>query len=129
VRFTTSSLSGARDPGCACCARREFPLSAAASPAPDACRVLCGRNAVEIRLSAASVDLARIEEKFRHAGEVASGLHGGTRVVRVSLGGAVEDDTPRAISVIASDAGVLAIVDGTRDAEKARSAVARWVGV
>ena len=129
MRFSTASFEGARDPGCACCARREFPLSSAGSSSADACRVLCGRNAVEIRLAAASVDLARIEEKFRHAGEVASGLHGGTRVVRVSLGGSVADDTPCAISVIASEAGVLAIVDGTRDAEKARSAVARWVGL
>lgn len=129
LRIVSSALSGARDPDCPCCVRRVFPLSESASPASGACRILCGRNAVEIRLGSTPFDLARIEEKFRLAGEVASGIHGGTHVVRVSLGGPPAPDTPSAISVLASDAGVIAIVDGTRDAEKARSAVARWVGV
>lgn len=130
LRFGASSLAGARDPGCACCERREFPLSAmVADGARDRCRTLCGRNAVEIRLDAGCVDLGRIEERFRTAGEVASGVHGATSVVRVSLREAAGEDVPTAISIVAGAAGVLAIVDGTRDAEKARSAIARWVGV
>ena len=130
LRFSSSSLNGARDASCACCVRREFPLRAVpAEGERDGCRILCGRNAVEIRMDAGAVDLARIEERFRVAGEVASGVHGSTRVVRVALREGAGGDMPTAISVVASAAGVLAIVDGTRDAEKARSAIARWVGV
>jgi hypothetical protein len=33
------------------------------------------------------------------------------------------------ISVLSSEAGTLAIVDGTRDVERARAMVARWIGV
>lgn len=130
LRFSSSSLKGARDASCACCVRREFPLCAVpAEGARDGCRILCGRNAVEIRMDAGGVDLDRIEERFRVAGEVASGFHGSTRVVRVALREGAGGDMPTAISIVASTAGVLAIVDGTRDAEKARSAIARWVGV
>jgi len=131
LRFSSPSLCGARDAACACCMHREFPLSAGpAADRRDGCRILCGRNAVEIRMDGSCVDLARIEERFRVAGEVASGVHGSTRVVRVALTGRAGcEDAPTAISIVASAAGVLAIVDGTRDAEKARSAIARWVGV
>lgn len=130
LRFTTSSLAGARDEACACCVRREFPLHAGGSAASqDGCRILCGRNAVEVRLASAGVDLRRIEDRLRVAGEVASGIHGSTEVVRVELRERAGADSPRAISILSGEAGVLAIVDGTRDAEKARSAIARWVGV
>lgn len=130
MRFTASSLAGARDETCACCARREFPLRAdGATASRDGCRVLCGRNAVEIRLPSSGVDLRRIADRLRVAGEVASGIHGSTEVLRVELRESAGADSPRAISILSGDAGVLAIVDGTRDAEKARSVLARWVGV
>jgi len=130
LRFTTSSLAGARDEACACCARREFPLQLSGSAASrDGCRILCGRNAVEIRLASSGVDLRQIEDRLRVAGEVASGIHGSTEVVRVELRESAGVDSPRAISILSGEMGLLAIVDGTRDAEKARSAVARWVGV
>ena len=130
LRFTTSSLVGARDDSCACCARREFPLRLAGAAAlHDGCRILCGRNAVEIRLASNGVDLRLIEDRLRVAGEVASGIHGSTEVLRVELRESTGADSPRTISILSGEAGVLAIVDGTRDAEKARSAIARWVGV
>ncbi len=102
---------------------------AGAAALQDGCRILCGRNAVEIRLASKGVDLRQIEDRLRVAGEVASGIHGSTEVVRVELRESMGSDSPRAISILSGEAGVLAIVDGTRDAEKARSAIARWVGV
>jgi len=130
LRFKASSLVGARDEACACCARREFPLHIAGSAASlESCRILCGRNAVEVRLASTAFNLRQIEDRLRVAGEVASGIHGSTEVVRVELRESMGADSPRAISILSGDAGVLAIVDGTRDAEKARSAIARWVGV
>ena len=134
LRFQSAAMSEARNGDCACCAHRRFEFLHQAEPAhagrsPAACRVLCGRNAVEIRLGASVTiaEFSRIEAKLRIAGEVASSVHGSTRVLRVGLPGA--GDGPHTISVLASASGTLAIVDGTRDTEQARSVVARWVGI
>jgi len=130
MRFTSSSLAGARDPQCACCAQGRFDLLGRPD-GPSQYRVLCGRNAVEVRLGAgvSIADLSRIESRLRVAGEVAGSVHGSTRVLRVELPREACGDGPSALSILAGASGTLAIVEGTRDAEQARSAVARWIGV
>ena len=47
--------------------------------------------------------------------------------VGVEVGDGARSTT--SISVLSSEAGTLAIVDGTRDVERARAMVARWIGV
>lgn len=130
LRFGSASLEGARDPSCPCCVGRRFEyLDGAGSGASAGVRVLCGRNAVEVRLGGAErgaldgAEFARLVARLGAAGEVVSDVHGATRVARVMLadGGA--------ISVVAGAEATRAIVDGTRDPEQARSLVARWIGV
>lgn len=139
LRFGTASLGGARDPACPCCAARRFEyldgagMAATQSQSPSSSsermRVLCGRNAVEVGLGAATeagldgAEFARLVARLAAAGEVASDVHGGTRVARVALGDGLT------LSVIAGTDATRAIVDGTRDPELARSLVARWIGV
>ena len=40
-----------------------------------------------------------------------------------------EGDEVRRISVLAGETATLALVEGTRDPERARAAVARWIGM
>lgn len=126
LAFSNASIAGARDAACVCCASRRFDFLAQQG-GDKPWRVLCGRNAVEIRLGAAAADasaFARIESQLRAAGSVASSVHGDTRVLRAELAGG------GAISVLAgAGASILAIVDGTSDPEQARSIVARCIGV
>ena len=81
------------------------------------------------------------------AGEVTADLHGATRVVKIAFRRGIEEGpeegagvevgvevgdgarSTTSISVLSSEAGTLAIVDGTRDVERARAMVARWIGV
>ena len=99
------------------------------SSSSERMRVLCGRNAVEVGLGATTeagldgAEFARLVARLAAAGEVASDVHGGTRVARVALGDGLT------LSVIAGTDATRAIVDGTRDPELARSLVARWIGV
>ena len=128
LRFESVSLAGARDASCSCCMARRF--AALESPhATAGCRVVCGRNAVEVHLGGAlgEEEFARLESRLRGAGVVASSLHGGTRLVKVDL--SAQGEGPTGISVLAGDAATLAIVDGTRDLEQARATIARWIGV
>ena len=130
LAFRTSSLRDARDPECECCARRSFVHLAGAEPASGS-RVLCGRNAVEIRLGEGlpSEEFARLATRISSAGPLSRSHHGSTCVLRVALPAASAGDGPRTLSVLSSPAGTVAIVDGTRDPEIARSVVARWVGM
>jgi hypothetical protein len=50
-------------------------------------------------------------------------------VLRAALAPSVEGGGPRSLSVVSGAGGTIAIVDGTRDPEIARSLVARWIGV
>ena len=103
---------------------------AGAEPASGS-RVLCGRNAVEIRLGGGlpSEEFARLATRISSAGPLSRSHHGSTCVLRVALPAASAGDGPRTLSVLSSPAGTVAIVDGTRDPEIARSVVARWVGM
>lgn len=142
MRFTSASLEGARDPHCGCCAlgrlelleseeMREEARNGRGTTRRSPYTVLCGRNAVEVRLGASvsSEEFERIESRLRAAGEVAHGVHGATRVLRVALPRDATGGGATALSVLSGTGGTLAIIDGTRDPEQARSCVARWIGV
>jgi hypothetical protein len=152
LRFHNASLEGARDPACPCCVGRRFDYLAHRASS-DGSRVLCGRNAVELQLGRGLTadEVARIEGRLRAAGEpageVTADLHGATRVVKIAFRRGIEEGpeegagvevgvevgdgarSTTSISVLSSEAGTLAIVDGTRDVERARAMVARWIGV
>jgi hypothetical protein len=148
LRFHNASLDGARDPACPCCVGRRFDYLAHRASS-DGSRVLCGRNAVELQLGRGLTadEVARIEGRLRAAGEpageVTADLHGATRVVKIAFRRGIEESpeegagvevgdgarSTTSISVLSSEAGTLAIVDGTRDVERARAMVARWIGV
>ena len=130
LSFSSSSLRGARDPGCACCARREFGHLASSDAAPGF-RVLCGRNAVELRLGEGlpQEEFARLASRIAAAGPLSRSDVGGTCVLRVSLPAPHEGDGPRTLSVVSTASATVAVVDGTRDPEVARAMVARWIGM
>jgi molybdopterin-synthase adenylyltransferase len=128
--FRSSSLADARDGSCACCVGRRFAHLSDEEGAPDF-RVLCGRNAVEVRLGDGLVgeEFARIATRLAAAGPLSRSHHGSTLVLRAALAPSVEGGGPRSLSVVSGAGGTIAIVDGTRDPEIARSLVARWIGV
>jgi len=130
LSFRTSSLADARDPACACCAVRRFEHLEGSDPA-TAHRILCGRNAVEVRLGdgLSSDEFARLAGRLSTAGPLARSHHGSTCVLRVALGAGADDEGARVLSILSAATGTVAIVDGTRDPEVARSIVARWVGM
>ena len=134
LEFASGSLAGARDEGCRCCAERRFEFLADPSPAAKRWRVLCGRGAVEVALGA-SLDasaLAQVVARLSATGAARHERHGATDVVTAEIKGEASSDGARAsieLALLSSDAGTLAIVSGTSDPERARSIVARYLGV
>ncbi|MFM7052237.1 MAG: ThiF family adenylyltransferase [Planctomycetota bacterium] len=147
LAFSSASLAGARDAACPCCARgeRRF-LRAAVAP----WRVLCGRNAVELRLAEALDEgaLARIGRRLgvevepgaravRGVINPASGVTDSARGVLDPASGVIDSargviDSARgvaALQVLCGESGALVIVEGTTDPERARAAVAALVGL
>lgn len=119
LEFRDASLASARDASCACCAlgERRF-LRAVESP----WRVLCGRNAVELRLSTAT-DAAGLD---RIAARLGAGSERGARSVRGALDPSLGATS---VQVLLAEGGTLVLVEGTTDPERARSAVAAAVGL
>lgn len=113
------NLSEARDAACPCCGRREFAwLDAAAADATE-CKVLCGRNAVQVPSRVRSrIDLADLQSRLNLAGEGPFSLRDGLLV------GAIGGE--RSLTVFADGR---AIVGGTTDVGVARGVYARFVGV
>ena len=134
LEFASGSLAGARDEGCRCCAERRFEFLADPAPAAKRWRVLCGRGAVEVALGA-SLDasaLAQVVARLSATGAARHERHGATDVVTAEIKGEASSDGARAsieLALLSSDAGTLAIVSGTTDPERARSIVARYLGV
>ena len=145
MRFASSSLHGARDPDCACCGRRRFEELSRDDDAREG-RVLCGRNAVEIRLAgispsevAAAADAdrvaERVAERLRSVGSVECQRHGDTRLIDLVPPDAAPVQSSSSslgmhrLRVLIGPAGAFAVVEGTTDTERARSLVARWLGV
>jgi len=131
MRFDASSLASAMDDACPCCVGLRFAhLDAAGS---RRARVLCGRNAVELVLEGVLDDagLDRLAHRLASLGvaadEVVRGSHGGTASVRARL--ALGAEGPAAVTVLAGEAATLAIVEGTSDPERARTIVARSLGM
>lgn len=106
---------GEPDPACAACARREFPaLAATALPAAT----LCGQDAVRVPLPGPA-DLEAVLERLADFGTFSR------------LDGRIEGNfSPGAASVagLTVFADGIVTVRGTRDPERARSIVARFVG-
>lgn len=134
MEFASSTLAGARDEACACCAGRRFEfLDAGVMPA-QRWRVLCGRGAVEVALGAPldARGLAQAVAKLSATGVARHERHGATDVVTAEIGPEPASGMPGAsveLALLSSDAGTLAIVSGTTDPERARSLVARYLGV
>ncbi len=130
MRLSSASIRGARNPECACCARRRFELLER-SAADSGVRILCGREAVELSLGSDLDDaaFARLEARVRGVACVERDTHGSTRVLRISARDRADGDEVRRISVLAGETATLALVEGTRDPEQARAAVARWIGM
>lgn len=117
--FSQASLSRARDAACVCCAGGERRFLRGSS---EPWRVLCGRNAVELRLAGVLDEgaLARIGQRLGVP------VESGGRSVR----GPVDPSSGVvALQVLSAESGALVIVEGTTDPERARAAVAALVGL
>lgn len=134
LAFSSSSLACARDEGCPCCAARRFEFLADGLGTAQRWRVLCGRGAVELALGA-PLDgraLSQVVAKLSATGAARHERHGATDVVTAEIKteqGAAGALSSLEIALLSSDAGTLAIVSGTTDPERARSIVARYLGV
>lgn len=134
MEFASASLAGARDDGCACCAERRFDLLADGGAPLQRWRVLCGRGAVEVALGAPldAHGLAQAVAKLSATGVARHERHGATDVVTAEIKAEPAHGEARApieLALLSSAAGTLAIVSGTTDPERARSIVARYLGV
>lgn len=114
-RFKSVCVTEAKRQDCPACARREFEFLNR-MPA-DRSTSLCGRNAIQIRPAAASIDLGMLAEKLRNVGTVQQTPY----LVRCDVSGS---DALRL--TVFSDGR--AIIHGTADPERARSVYARFVG-
>lgn len=132
MRFDSPSIADAADPGCPCCVARRFDFLAGGGRPSQECsgapRVLCGRNAVEIRVGA-GLRPEEFERMRTRLGGAAVEVAGSTRILRLALEDAGGTGRASGLSVLAGNEATIAIVEGTRDTEVARSIVARWIGV
>ena len=113
-RFHATSLTDARRNDCPCCALRQFEfLSKLPS---DSAITLCGRDAVQVR-GTARVDLSAMALRWMPLGEIEQNRF----FLRCQL------SDPAAIRLTLFTDGRL-IVQGTRDAIRAKSLYARFVG-
>jgi adenylyltransferase/sulfurtransferase len=100
-----------RDPDCPACGLRQFPFLEETEYPPVA---LCGRNAVQIRAGAQSMDLLELQRRLKPLGEVRANEY----ALRFFMGS-------YELTVFADGR---AIVKGTSDLGLARSLYARYVG-
>jgi molybdopterin/thiamine biosynthesis adenylyltransferase len=134
MEFSSSSLVGARDGGCVCCAARRFEFLADGDAQLQRWRVLCGRGAVEVALGAPleANAIARAVAKLSATGVAHHERHGATDVVTASIKTEPWPDgsrSPIELALLSGAAGTFAIVSGTTDPERARSLVSRYLGV
>ncbi len=124
--FVDTDLAVARDPDCPCCARGAFPHLAARVAGA---RVLCGRDAVEVRVgegSAGCFDAAL--SSLSRLGPVERSTHGDTR--RATLGAEAAGTIGcRGLALLEGASGLLVLVEGVDEPDRARSIVARAVGL
>jgi len=134
LEFGSSSLAGARDGGCICCAARRFEFLADGAAPTRRWRVLCGRGAVEVALGAPleAHAIAQVVGKLSATGVVRQERHGATDVVTAEITAEPSSDGSRPaieLALLSGAAGAFAIVSGTTDPERARSLVSRYLGV
>ena len=124
--FSDASLAEARDPECPCCVGRAFPFLARRAPVA---RVLCGRGAVEVPLGDDSVGrFGEVASSLAAIGPVVCETHGATR--RATLGAAAAADLGcGGLAVLEAASGLLVLVEGVDEPDRARAIVARCVGV
>ncbi|MGE5609843.1 MAG: ThiF family adenylyltransferase [Bacillota bacterium] len=116
-RMLSVSVKDARREDCPTCAQRRFEfLNAVDGPGTTS---LCGRNAVQIRPSTRqTLNLEQVASRLAHAGQVSKTPY----FVRCSLA-----DPAGAALTVFPDGRV--IVHGTQESMRARSIVARFVGI
>lgn len=116
-RFRSASLEEAKRPDCPTCGARQFAFLD--QPADGRSVTLCGRHAVQVlpAVRSARIDLTALAERLRPAGRVQATPF----LVRCRPEGAGEIE----LTIFADGR---AIVHGTSDFDRARSAYARWVG-
>ena len=116
-RFRATSLDDAKRSDCPTCAKRRFEFLDRADAGQAVS--LCGRNAVQIRpaRNAGGLDLAALEEKLRSSGNVER--------TPFLLRCKPADHAPLQLTVFGDGR---AIIHGTTDSKRARSAYARWIG-
>lgn len=116
-----TSLAGARDPSCPCCARRRFEYLEGGRQ--SGATTLCGRNSVQIAPPpGSSLDLARLAESLRAHGPVVENKFLVRAVLeqeRPDIGDSVE---------ITAFADGRAIIAGAVEAGRARAIYARYIG-
>ncbi len=111
ARFTRMAVP--RDPACPCCAARRFDFLSVETPQAS---VLCGRDSVQVRpLVPSRPDFASLAERLRPLGEV------------VANAWLLRFRSDEAELTLFADGR--AIVKGTSDPARARSLVARTLGV
>ncbi|MFM1822711.1 MAG: hypothetical protein RI967_977 [Planctomycetota bacterium] len=126
ANFSDASLASARDPACPCCAGGAFAFLAQRAPVA---RVLCGRGAVEVPLGERSMGrFDEVASSLAALGPVACETHGATRraVLRADAAAVLGCG---GLSVLDAASGLLVLVEGVDDADRARAIVARSVGV
>ena len=116
-RFRSTSLYEAKRPDCPACGLRRFEFLD--RPTDGRSITLCGRNAVQVLPGKRSgrIDLSVLAERLRSAGRVQATPY----LLRCKPEGAGEIE----LTVFADGR---AIVHGTSDFDRAKSAYARWVG-
>ena len=138
LELSHAELRHARDESCQCCARGEFlfleGLDARdgrdSHASPDS-RVLCERNAVELRLGCIldAAALTRLEQRLALHGACTREQHSSMSSLRVELAAREGDASTCRLLLLASAHETLALVEGTSDPELARALVARVVGL
>ncbi len=141
LELSHADLLHARDESCPCCARGEFSYLDGRDEGDEgdegnhestrAWRVLCERNAVELRLGCVldSAALLRVEQRLALHGACTREQHSSLSTLRVELSAREGDAHTCRLLLLASAQETLALVEGTSDPELARALVARVVGL
>lgn len=114
-RYRSISIADAKRADCPCCVHRQFDFLNA--PPASGTATLCGRDAVQVRAPRGTqLDLAQLADRLKATIDIEQQRF----FIRIRLG---EGE----MLTVFPDGRV--IVSGTRDPARARTLVARWVGV
>lgn len=125
--FGSSTLQGARDPECRCCAAGRFEFLDGGRIVERRARTLCGRNAVEVPIGGAlePEGVSRIAARFELLGKVERFDYEGSLTLAVHWQVA---GTTWGLKLVSSRDAARVVVEGTSDPEVARGVIARVLG-